>query len=125
MTNQMRVEAVYAADILNDFVGDFVSGVMPFHEWEATFDAQHVTEETKVAVQKICLFHLVLGLSKFEEFYRSFHRVIPSEHRDACKGLLRQIQRKGVIDFRNTCVGHIWDKLLDRPLVHSENHGAV
>ncbi len=93
---------------------------MLFREWDAQFKAGRVKEDLMVTVRKICLFHLVLGLSKFEEFYRRFHQVILSKHRDACKGLVREIERKGVIDFRNSCVGHIWDKKLKRPLVHSE-----
>lgn len=116
----MRIQAVYAADTLNDFVGDFVSGVMLFREWDAQFKAGRVTEDLMITVRKICLTHLVLGLSKFEEFYRRFNRVIPSEYRVACKGLVREIEQKGVIDFRNKCVAHIWDDDHERPLVHSE-----
>lgn len=116
----MRVRAVYATDTLNDFVGDFVSSVMLFREWDAQFKAGRVRQETMVTVQKICLFHLVIGLSKFDEFYRRFRQVIPLEHRDVCKGLVHDLKQKGVIDFRNKCVAHIWDDDHQRPLVHSE-----
>lgn len=120
VSNQRRGQAVYAADVLNDLVGDFVSGVMLFHEWETILNAGDVTQETKIAVQKISLFHLVLGLSKFEEFYHRFHQVIPPQYRAACKALVRELRQKGVTKFRNKCVGHIWDNDQQRPLVHSE-----
>lgn len=73
-----------------------------------------------VTVQKICLSHLVLSLAKFVEFYRRFHQIIPAEHRDVVRGLVRSINQKGVVDFRNKCVGHIWDTQKGRPLVNSE-----
>lgn len=120
MTREPRDYAVHAVDTLNDFVGDFVGGVMLFREWEIQFKDGRVPEMLMVNVQKICLSHLVLGLCKFVEFYERFRTVIPSEHRDVCKALVSEIKQKGVVEFRNKCVGHIWDKSLDRPLIHSE-----
>src|ERR1700731_2809347 len=93
---------------------------MLFHEWDAQFHEGRVNENLMVTVQKICLSHLVLGLYKFHEFYRRFRAVIPPEYRDKCKGLVREIEQKGVIDFRKKYVAHIWDKDNQRPLVHPE-----
>ena len=120
MTSTHRDNAVHAVDTLNDFVGDFVGSVNLFRVFETQFKAGLVPEMLMVNVHKICLSHLVLGLCKFVEFYSRFHKVIPSEHREACKGLVREIKQKGVVEFRNKCVGHIWDKELDRPWIHSE-----
>jgi len=120
MTDPLRAEAVHAVDVLNDFVGDLVGGVMLFREWDVQFKAGRVPEMLMVNVQKICISHLVLGLCKFVEFYQRFHQIIPSEYRETCKNLVRDINRKGVIEFRNKCVGHIWDTRLQRPLIHSE-----
>lgn len=33
---------------------------------------------------------------------------------------MREIKQKGVVEFRNKCIGHIWDKDQHRPLIHSE-----
>jgi hypothetical protein len=115
-----RAAAVHAVDTLNDFVGDFVSGVMLLREYNAQYQAGKAPLPLMVTVQKICLSHLVLGLAKFVEFYQRFHQIIPSEHRDVVKGLVRTIERKGVVNFRNKCVGHIWDTDQGRPLIHSE-----
>jgi hypothetical protein len=85
-----------------------------------TSKAGRVPETVMVSVQKICVSHLVLGLSKFTEFYKQFRRVIPSEYVGTCKALAAEIERKGVVKFRNKCVGHIWDDEQQRPLIHSE-----
>jgi hypothetical protein len=73
-----------------------------------------------VSIQRICLSHTALALCKFTEFYDRFKTVIPTEHCDVCKALVREIADRGVVEFRNKCVGHIWDKEQNRPLVHSE-----
>jgi hypothetical protein len=120
MPEQVRKKAVHAADTLNDFIGDFIGGTMLFREWDTQFRAGRVPEMLMVNVQKICISHLVLSLCKFVEFYERFHKVIPSEHRETCKALMGEINRKGIVEFRNKSVGHIWDKEQQRPLTHSE-----
>jgi hypothetical protein len=116
MIDKIREKAVHAADTLNDFIGDFIGGTALFREWDTQFRVGRVPETLMINVQKICVSHLVLGLFKFVEFYERFHQVIPSEHLEACKALVSEINRKGVVEFRNKCVGHIWDKEKQRPL---------
>ena len=120
MCQSDRATAVHAVDTLNDFVGDFVSGVMLLREYDVQYRVGKAPLPLMVTVQKICLSHLVLSLAKFVEFYKRFRQIIPSEHRDVVKGLVRSINQKGVVEFRNKCVGHIWDTEEGRPLVHSE-----
>ena len=120
MSTPDRTKAIQAADTLNDFVGDFVSGVMLLREYNGHYHADRIKLPLKVTVQKICLSHLILSLCKFTEFYDRFKVVIPSEHQDTCKSLVRAITQKGVVEFRNKCVGHIWDKDQGRPLRNSE-----
>jgi hypothetical protein len=120
MSKPQRAIAVDAADTLTDFVGDFVSGVMLLREYGARYQAGSAIPPLMVSVQKICLSHLLLSLAKFVEFYDRYHKIIPSQHRDVAKGLARSIKQKGIVYFRNNCVGHIWDKDQGRPLVHSE-----
>jgi hypothetical protein len=68
----------------------------------------------------MCISHLVLTLTKWLEFYDRFRRVIPSDCLVACRSLRNDLRARGVTDFRNKCVGHIWDKALDRPLTDRE-----
>ncbi|HZR04535.1 MAG TPA: hypothetical protein VFA61_01750 [Candidatus Udaeobacter sp.] len=120
MSDHVREKAVHAADILNDLIGDLVGGTMLFRYWITEFQAGRVPETLMVNVQKICVSHLVLGLFKFTEFYQRFNQVIPQEHSETCKALLAEINRKGAAEFRNKCVGHIWDNEQQRPLIQSE-----
>jgi len=117
---QTRKAAVDAVDILNDFIGDLVSGTMLFRYWINESQQGHIQPALMITIQKICISHLVLALSKFTEFYQRFLWIIPLKHRQACKTLLNEIDRKGVVDFRNKCVGHIWDNDQQRPLMNSE-----
>jgi hypothetical protein len=120
MTDHTREKAVHAADILNDLIGDLFSGTMLFRQWINQFQRGQIPAELMVTIQKICISHLVLALCKFREFYKRFRTVIPPKHLQTCKSLLHQIDQKGVLEFRNKCVGHIWDNDHQRPLKHSE-----
>jgi hypothetical protein len=112
-----REMAVHAVDTLTDLIGDFGGGTNLFRYW---LQQENLPASIMVNVQKICVSHLVLALYKFVEFHRRFHALIPSEHRQSCKALVRNIRQKGVVEFRNKCVGHIWDKDRNRPLINSE-----
>jgi hypothetical protein len=59
-------------------------------------------------------------LCKFIEFWQRYKDVVPPEYRDSCKAVLRTLAQRKVSDFRNKCVGHIWDKDHHQPLIHSE-----
>ena len=125
MNQSNRLRAIQAADTLNDFVGDFVSGVMLLREYDAHHRVEKVSMPLMVTVQKICLSHLILSLCRFREFYARFKNVIPEAHRDTCKKLVKTIEAKGVVHFRNKVVGHIWDKEKNRPLLNSEIMGRL
>jgi len=49
-----------------------------------------------------------------------YHDVVPIEHRDACKSILKAIRNRKITEFRNQVVGHIWNTSERRPLRHSE-----
>ena len=70
MTDQVREKAVHAADTLTDFIG----GTALLREWATDFKAGRVPEMVMVNVQKIRVSHLVLGLSKFVEFYKRLNQ---------------------------------------------------
>lgn len=67
----------------------------------------------------MCFSHLIITLSKWAELYDHYARVIPDDCRAACKDLRREIDRRRIRGFRNTCVGHIWDKQSRRPLTEN------
>src|SRR6266513_4661822 len=115
-----REHAIDCVDVLNDLVADCVAGVMVWREYHARFRAKVFNLQQMVAVQKMCISNIVLGLCKYTEFYERSKTVIPATHVDACKDLCRIVRQKGIDDFRNKIVGHIWDKDQGRPLRQSE-----
>jgi len=121
----LRARAADAADVLNDFLGDFVTGVMVFREYSAHLQQGKLLWMQMVPIQKMCISNIVLAFAKFEEFWQHYSDVVPAEHRDACKQILKEVRERKITDFRNHCVGHIWNKQQRRPLAHSEVIAAL
>ena len=71
------------------------------------------------------LSYLFLTLDKWTEFYERFHDVIPDDCRSECKSLVKEVHRRKIKGFRNTFVGHIWDKKQGRPLTGAEIEAAA
>lgn len=115
-----RAQAVDAADLLNDVVGDLVAGTNVLREWYAAMTRGAADEGQVVAVQKMCVSHLMLTCSKLIEIYEKYNRVIPEPSRGQLKALMREFNRREIPAFRNKVAGHIWDKQAGRPLTQSE-----
>jgi len=62
----------------------------------------------------------MLTLSKWLEVHEKYHAIFPKETSPVCRELNKRIRLRGIPDFRNKCIGHIWDKKIGRPLVQSE-----
>jgi hypothetical protein len=113
-------KAIEAFRMLNDFVGDLVAGTRSLAVFESPGFASKIGENTQLILRRMCLSHLVVTLSKWAELYDRYKAVIPNGAREACLGLRKEIDARGIRDFRNTVVGHIWDGTLKRPLMRSE-----
>ena len=120
MCGSDRKDAIDAVDLLNNFVSDFITGTMALEQYHKKYNSGVITEGQLVDIRRMCLSHLVLGLTKWAEFYKKFNHLIPSDLKDDAKQILKTIERRKVIAFRNKCVGHIWDKETNRPLTNSE-----
>ncbi len=120
MKDLTRTDAVDATDILNDFVGDLVSGVMVLIEYRAILLNDPAQKDALIAIQKMCLSHLILTLNKWLEFYEKYHSLFDGELKNECKELTKRIKNRNIDTFRNKCVGHIWDKNKKRPMYNSE-----
>jgi len=115
-----RERALDAVSVLNDLIGDFVTGTMSHRVFLKSYKDEKITKDQMVGIQKMCLSHLALALCKCIEFWEKYHDLVGDEHRIEFKELITKITRKNVIDFRNRYVGHIWDKKKKRPLFSSE-----
>jgi len=115
-----RMKAIEAFRMLNDFVGDLVAGTRSLEVFESPAFASKLGENTQLILRRMCLSHVVVTLSKWAELYDRYRAVIPNGQREACLSLRKEIDTRGIRDFRNAVVGHIWDDTLKRPLVRSE-----
>lgn len=115
-----RQLAIDATDLLNEFIGDIVTGVMVHREYDVHYRAGNLSYMQMVPIHKMCISHLILTLSKWVEVYGKYHAIFPPEVTSVCRELNKNIRRRGIVAFRNKCVGHIWNNKTGKPLVHSE-----
>jgi hypothetical protein len=116
----VRKKAIEAYRVLNDFVGDLVAGTRSLEIFESPAFASKIGPNTQLVLRRMCLSHLVVTLSKWAELYDKYKALIPSQTRAACLELRKEIEKRGIRNFRNTVVGHIWDSKVKRPLTRAE-----
>ena len=105
----------------NDFLGDLLTGTQVFYTFQLPpFASLRTDPSTAAGIDRICVFHLVLTLSKWAELYDRYQAVIPPAVRPEAKDLRKAIDARGVRGLRNRYVGHVWDKKLKRPLTEPE-----
>ena len=118
MRRTERIYIVYAVKLLSGFVVDLATAA---DTWRKTSEiAQGKPSLGAIAYTRMSLSHLVLNLAKLVEFYDRFHQVLPVETRDQWRSIRKEVQRRGVVAFRNSVIGHIWDRERDRPLLDAE-----
>lgn len=110
-------QARAACKLASDLALDLVSGTQLYAKLLAV---RPIDPLVRVGIDRVCLFHVIVTLSKWTEFYDRYKQVIPSDVRQEAKRLRNQIKRQGIPNFRNTVVGHIWDKKANRPLTNVE-----
>jgi hypothetical protein len=115
-----RERAIDAVDVLNDLVGDLVTGTNVLRDYHSQHANGKVPAELLPGIRRLCVSHLVLGCFKAIEVYERFHDLIPMPLHDEVKALVKEFRARGVDTFRNKVVGHIWDKDRGRPLRLSE-----
>jgi len=116
----VSTKAVEAFRFLNEYVGDLVAGARSLELFETSPLFANVSGSMRLILRRMCLSHLVVTLSKWGEVYDRYRDVLPDDVLQACRDLRKELDRRGVRIFRNTVVGHIWDKKLQRPLTVSE-----
>jgi hypothetical protein len=79
MTDTDRNSILDAVNVLNDLVNDLIAGTMVFDRYQSKFTSGEFSQPGIVAVQKMCVSHLILGLNKICEFWEIFHDLVPVE----------------------------------------------
>lgn len=90
--------------------------------FNALNDKQPLSQSMRVGLNRLSTIHLLLALAKWMEFYSHYKHLIPRELAPAAKATYKKLKSRGVREFRNKVVGHIWDDKLKRPLSIDEVH---
>jgi hypothetical protein len=125
LADKVRKKAVEAYRFLNEYVGDLVAGTRSLELFETSPLFANMSDSIKVILRRLCLSHLVVTLSKWGEVYDRYRDILPHDVLQPCRDLRKELDLRRVRNFRNTVVGHIWDKKLRRPLTASEVEGRL
>jgi hypothetical protein len=117
---ESRERAVEAFLILNDFVGDLIGATRAFEYFDTPKFKAGATNQVLRICNKMADSFLFVTLAKWIEFYDRYHVLIPSDTRNICEQLRNELDKRGVREFRNKVVGHIWSKKHGRPLLPKE-----
>jgi hypothetical protein len=120
MPPNQRQRAIEAATLLNNFILDLVVGTQALTIFDLPNIAPSVTHAVRVGLNRMAISHLVITLAKWTEFYRRYKAILPEDVRSECRILNEKITSRGIINFRNTVVGHILDGNRNRPLTSQE-----
>ena len=120
-----RKRAVEAVDILNDFIGDCIVSVNVFQDYWKDLKDDASRQSMLIAIHRLCMSYLLLTLDKWLEFYDRYQSLIPPDIHGIYKKLTKELRSRKIEDFRNTCVGHVWNKKKKRPLYNSEIDTAL
>ena len=117
---ESRERAIEAFWILNNMGGDLIGATRAFEYFEAPQFKGVATEQVLRIFNRMADSFLFVTLAKWIEFYDRYHILIPLETKAICESLRNELERRGVREFRNTVVGHIWSKKHRRPLLPNE-----
>jgi hypothetical protein len=118
----MNSQAKQAFDVLNEFISDLVTASRCIEIFESKHFRRPDDPLPHTARIRMCYSHLFLTLAKWIEFYKHFKHLIPSDCHRECKALHNEIIKRGIVQFRNKRVGHIWDKKQNRPWTIDETN---
>jgi hypothetical protein len=116
-----RDTVIGAIDILNDLMGEIMNGVDVYKHYVEGHKTGVVTFDDMAGAQRLCFTSIILALNKVREFNRRYLRIVPQGvHRAALTQLQEEIVARGIPEFRNHCIGHIWNPKTKQLVKHSE-----
>ena len=121
----MKENAIAAYGVL-DYIGrDLIAASEAFRHFQSPEIRTSLSQHSPAYLNRLCLNHIFIALSRWQEFYKKFARYIPKSKRASAKKLNADLERRGLRTFRNGFLAHIWCKKYDRPLTGSEISDAV
>lgn len=117
---ESKDRAIEAFWILNGIGGDLIGATRAFEYFETPRFKGVATDQVLRIFNRIADSFLFVTLAKWIEFYDRYNVLIPPGPKAICKSLRNELVRRGVKEFRNQVVGHIWSKKHSRPLLANE-----
>ncbi len=114
VTNFDRNTILDAIYVLNDVFDCLIAGTMVFDRYQKSYERKEFSQPGIVAVQKMCVSHLVLGLSRLAEFWEHYQDIVPDDIKPYLVATISKLQGRDLRGFRNAVVAHIWDNKLNR-----------
>ena len=106
--------------LANDLHLNLIVGTQAYRIFQGLFRHRPPKEIVEIGVRLLCLFNVILSLSKWVEYYDHYKGVIPKDVQTHAKKLRKEIKARGIQEFRNNVVGHIWDKTTKQPVTLDE-----
>jgi hypothetical protein len=120
-TNRDKAQEVYR--LANDLWIDLVHGTRG-HQLLSGLMGKYLDDERaavlRVGFNRFYLFHIIMTLAKVSELYKENTSILPPACRDDFKKLVKSIEQRGILKFRNTVVGHLYDTETKRALTRAE-----
>jgi hypothetical protein len=104
----------------HELMQDLIAGTQAYWVFQKQLEVRSAREPVPTAIRRLCLTHLVIALSKWTELYRLYRDVISLEVSKDAKNLVKVIESRGVVTFRNKVAGHVWDDETKRALTVRE-----
>jgi hypothetical protein len=111
-----RDEVLDAVRLLDRLLIDVVVGTRSLDIFERLNSKTAIRPVVFHGMRRLSHSHTLLGLSKFIEFDKAYHNLIPLPCQTPCKDMMKIIESKRIYDFRSKYVAHVIDEDTGRPL---------
>lgn len=115
-TQQRRRRAIEAVLILNGLIEDLVGATTAFQYLETDKRRGPQNENLFLIYERMADSFLFVALAKWIEFYDHYKSLIPKDLKEQCKKLRKELDARGVREFRHQVVAHFWSEKYGRPL---------
>ena len=95
--------------LTNELRRDVITGMLAYRLLQRQLASNPACEPVPTGMRRPCLTHIVIALAKWNELYKKYKAVLPQCVSGGAKGLSRNIENRGVVNFRNKVAGHVWD----------------
>jgi hypothetical protein len=95
--------------LTNELRLDLITGMQAYRLLQRQLASNPAREPVPTGIRRLCLTHIVIALAKWNELYKKYKAVLPQCVSGVAKELSSNIENRGVVNFRNKVVGHVWD----------------